>query len=73
MYINYISFLPFQHIVPNVYIGIEIKSFDHPLGTAFHGARRCCDVNKLDDGNCGQESDTCDVYFSICIGKYVFL
>ncbi|XP_053378314.1 neurogenic locus notch homolog protein 1-like [Mercenaria mercenaria] len=61
-----------EHIVPNVYIGVEIKALDNPTGTSYDGElttgeRRCCDVPK--GGNCATADDLCDLQVSVCIGE----
>lgn len=62
----------YQHIVPNVYLGVELKTLDNPTGTSYNGEsttgkRRCCDIPRTD--NCAAADDLCDLQVSVCIGE----
>ncbi|KAL4225903.1 Notch [Mactra antiquata] len=61
-----------EHIVSNVYVGIEIKEVNNPTGLSYNGndtssARQCCDEHKTDQ--CNTAHDKCDLQTYICIGE----
>ncbi|XP_060589547.1 fibropellin-1-like [Ruditapes philippinarum] len=61
-----------EHIISNIYIGVEIKTLANPKGTSYNGdltsgARRCCDEPKTE--HCEFATDLCDLQVSVCIGE----
>ncbi|XP_052780511.1 neurogenic locus notch homolog protein 1-like [Mya arenaria] len=54
-----------------VRVEVNILQYDNPLGTSYTGRnetahRKCCDTG---GSSCFSGNDTCDVYFTFCIGR----